>query len=82
MLPGVRPATFSVFQLYILALMKTALLAVPGLTPFSSFAANDEFQREQTRVKPRKKMSSQSSRFTRRRGNSRAVTRVRSRVPT
>lgn len=50
--PWVRPATFSVFQLYILALMKTALLAVPGLAPFSSFAANDEFQREQTRVKP------------------------------
>lgn len=70
--PWVGPATFSVFRLYILAPMKAAVLAAPGLAPFPSFAANDEFQREQTQVKPRKKLLSQSPRFTHRRGDSRA----------
>lgn len=53
--PWVGPAAFSLFRLYILALMKTAAFAAPGLAPCPSFAANHGVQREQAQVKPRKK---------------------------
>ena len=60
--PRVRPIASSIFQLYILALMRNT-----SLTAFSSFAAHKELHREQTWAKPQTKPSAASSAYPQKR---------------